>query len=232
MARVADSSAVLLIVDDGPTGQSFQHALETATVAVEWARTASELRSRAARDDLRTPQVVFLDLELTDATGEDLVRFVRARFPRAAVVALAGSLSGEDAARLLWDGVPTLNKPVSPIALAGLALRLSSQWSWAPPWGPGPNGAPSAVGENGSGNHRGAHLESIFSRYATERLLSEQQRRILRMYLSGKNDKEIARTFQCSEATIYEHWRRMAKKVGGSHKGDVITDFHRFLGSD
>jgi DNA-binding CsgD family transcriptional regulator len=54
---------------------------------------------------------------------------------------------------------------------------------------------------------------------------------ILRFYLDGRNDKEIAGLCGCSEATVYEHWRRMAKKVGGSQKGDAIADFHRFLAS-
>ena len=64
-------------------------------------------------------------------------------------------------------------------------------------------------------------------------LNDEQERKlILREYLNGKNDKEIALSCRCSEATIYEHWRRMARKAGGSQKGDVIADFHRFLAGD
>jgi DNA-binding CsgD family transcriptional regulator len=63
-------------------------------------------------------------------------------------------------------------------------------------------------------------------------VLSKQQRMILRMYLDGMSDKEIAQICRCSEATVYEHWRRMARKAGGSQKGDVISDFHRFLNSD
>jgi DNA-binding CsgD family transcriptional regulator len=72
----------------------------------------------------------------------------------------------------------------------------------------------------------------MVSSYSVGRVLSKQQLLILRMYLEGKNDKEIAQICGCSEATVYEHWRRMARKAGGSQKGDVISDFHRFLGSD
>jgi DNA-binding CsgD family transcriptional regulator len=75
----------------------------------------------------------------------------------------------------------------------------------------------------------GQHLESVLISYAALRGISGQQLVVLRFYLEGKNDKEIADVCQCSGATVYEHWRRMAKKSGGSLKGDVIADFHRFL---
>ncbi|HEX3476935.1 MAG TPA: hypothetical protein VHT91_18050 [Kofleriaceae bacterium] len=50
---------------------------------------------------------------------------VRTCFPTATTIALAAELTGESAARLLSQGVPSLTKPVSPLALTGLALRLS-----------------------------------------------------------------------------------------------------------
>jgi DNA-binding NarL/FixJ family response regulator len=220
----ATERGVLLVAEEGPTGLSLVRALETATINVEWAKTAAALRARAARHDLRGPEVVFLDLdlELAGARVDDVVSLVRASFPQAAVVALAVDLSGEGAARLLCQGVPSLNKPVSPGALAGLAVRLASQAR--APGGWRPNDAPPP------GRERGAHLEAILSSYALDRVLSKQQQLIFRLYLGGQNDKEIARVCACSEATVYEHWRRMARKAGGSQKADVIADFHRFLG--
>ena len=225
-AASSGGNRVLLIFEEGPAGLSLFRALEM-TLAVEWARTAAEVRERAARSDLRAPKVIFLDLELPNATGDDVLRTVLGSFPLAAVVALADNLGGEDAARLLWQGVPYLNKPVSALALAGLALRLTSpgraRKSW-PPTTVGPALLESA--------QRGAHLESVFRSYSVNRVLSAQQQLILRKYLNGKNDKEIAETCRCSEATVYEHWRRMARKAGGSQKSDVIADFHRFLAGD
>jgi DNA-binding CsgD family transcriptional regulator len=211
---------VLLVAVDGPGGHSLLHAMQAATIDVEWARSLCELETRAARDDVRTPELVFLDLEFP-ATTDQLVPLVRERFPLATTIALAAELTGEGAARLLSQGVPSLTKPVSPLALTGLALRLSigaaSPWSIRPP---------------ADAPRRGARLEAIITAYTVGRVLSKQQQMILRHYLDGKNDKEIAGICGCSEATVYEHWRRMARKAGGTHKGDVITDFHRFLGSD
>jgi DNA-binding CsgD family transcriptional regulator len=73
------------------------------------------------------------------------------------------------------------------------------------------------------------HFETVFASYVAWRALSAHQQRILRLYLRGANDKEIADHCACSEATVYEHWHRMARKAGGMHKSDVISDFHRFL---
>ncbi|HKE14894.1 MAG TPA: LuxR C-terminal-related transcriptional regulator, partial [Kofleriaceae bacterium] len=222
MVRAASSPAklVLLIAEDGPAALSLFRALEM-TLEVEWMRSAEELRARVGRLEERAPRVVFVDLELSDGSSDEVLRAVQMNFPLAAVIALAGALSGEDAARLLWQGVPYLNKPVSPLALAGLALRLSAPARTRKSWPPVPY-APVLL----EAKQRGAHLESVFRSYSQGRVLSRQQQLILREYLNGKNDKEIAQDCQCSEATIYEHWRRMARKVGGSQKSDVIADFH------
>jgi DNA-binding CsgD family transcriptional regulator len=65
--------------------------------------------------------------------------------------------------------------------------------------------------------------------YCALRSLSRRQKQVLELYLGGNNDKEIAEAFRCSGATVYEHWRRMARKANGACKSDVVTDFHRFL---
>ena len=70
-----------------------------------------------------------------------------------------------------------------------------------------------------------------FEVYSALRAFSERQLWILGLYLRGRNDKEIAWELPCSESTVYEHGRRIAKKANGAHKGCVINDFHRFLSS-
>jgi DNA-binding NarL/FixJ family response regulator len=212
---------VLLVSVDDPAGRALRSALEAATIEVEWARSLAELHRGAARAETCPPALVFLDLELPDAADDQLVPLVRTYFPNATTIALASVLSGEAAARLLSQGVPSLTKPVSPLALTGLAVRLSlgatAAWPHRIAVGTGTTYAP------------GERLKSLVDAYAAERLLSKQQRMILWFYLDGRNDKAIAELCGCSEATVYEHWRRMAKKVGGAQKGDAIADFHRFL---
>ena len=72
-------------------------------------------------------------------------------------------------------------------------------------------------------------LEEPLNDYCSARSLSRRQRQVLELYLIGNNDKEIAGAFNCSATTVYEHWRRMARKANGVHKSDAINDFHRFL---
>jgi DNA-binding CsgD family transcriptional regulator len=87
----------------------------------------------------------------------------------------------------------------------------------------------SASSADGHQPNAGPSFDSLVAAYATRRRLSKQQALILDLYLNGKTDKEIAELCSCSGATVYEHWRRMAKKLGGRQKSDVIADFHRYL---
>jgi DNA-binding CsgD family transcriptional regulator len=77
---------------------------------------------------------------------------------------------------------------------------------------------------------RASALERLLHPYAQVRKLSRRQHRVFRLYLEGKADKEIAHILGCAAATVYEHWRRMARKAGGRNKSDAISDFHHFLG--
>jgi DNA-binding NarL/FixJ family response regulator len=214
---------VLLAAADGPAERSVLRLLKRRAFDVAWARTASELRSRADRIDLPAPEVVFLELSLCKDTADETVHLLQRRFALAAIVALGGELDGERAARLLSLGVPSLNKPVSAVALAELAWLLASRGGGRP--------RPPVLEDASTRPAKGwiGQLEAALESYASNRALSQQQRLILRFYLSGDNDKEIAQICACSEATIYEHWRRMGKKAGGSTKADVIADFHRYL---
>lgn len=217
---------VLLVAEDGHAGRAVLRILRGARIDVEWAKNIAQLTSRVSRCDLRPPEVAFVDLELPDGAGEQAVSIVQGGFSRAAVVGLGHDLTGERAARLLSLGVPSLNKPVSPLVLAALALRLSSE---AGPRAPEPEAASVATTAATPEPSVSTHLETALKSYAVSRVLSRQQKVVLRLYLGGKNDKEIASACQCSGATVYEHWRRMARKIGGRYKTDVIADFHRFL---
>jgi DNA-binding CsgD family transcriptional regulator len=75
------------------------------------------------------------------------------------------------------------------------------------------------------------NLDGIVAAFASSRGLSPRQRKILELHLSGKHDKEIASDLGCEQTTIYEHWRRMARKAHGSRKSDLVADFHHYLAS-
>lgn len=104
--------------------------------------------------------------------------------------------------------LPSRQTPLQPSELASVAARLATESSQQPT-------TPA--------------LADALNGYCAKRLLSRRQRQVLELYLNGNNDKEIADAFRCSGTTVYEHWRRMARKANGSQKSDVVTDFHRFL---
>ncbi len=109
--------------------------------------------------------------------------------------------------------LPSRETSMRPSELASVALRLTTEPS----------------GDVGPQKTNTSALVDALNDYSSMRSLSRRQRQVLEQYLVGNNDKEIASSFNCSATTVYEHWRRMAKKANGAHKSDAINDFHRFL---
>jgi DNA-binding NarL/FixJ family response regulator len=114
--------------------------------------------------------------------------------------------------------LPSEAERVDPQLLAELARRLSAAGPPAQPYD-------ASTGEPAWR----MHLQEAFRAYCDQRALSPRQEYVLKLYLGGHNDKQIGELCHCSEATVYEHWRRMARKASGMNKWDVVTDFHRFL---
>jgi len=224
--RVTNRRRILFVENDLLLGQCLLEVFENITVAVEWIRTASELKSRTVLHRAALPTLVFLDWELPDAAAGEPLGVIQAAYPLSAIVVLSKQLSGDTAALLLARGIPSIQKPVHPVLLSRLALGLATGGGLL-------QFERDADALNtllpGQANHTADGFGQVIDRYAASRGLSIRQRRILDLYLHGKSDKEIAQICQCSEATVYEHWRRMARKAGGALKSSLIADFHRYL---
>jgi DNA-binding NarL/FixJ family response regulator len=203
---------VLLAEHDTPLGLSVLQGLEKVALAGDWVRSATELRSWMARRRTSLPKLVLLDWELPGAPRGEALQIIQSSFPPPSIIVLGERLSGDHAALLLSQGIPSLQKPVNPVLLSLLALGLGSQL-----------GATTTVAA------AEPSFGSVVEAYASRRKFSKQQVLILDLYLNGHSDKEIAEMCGCSSATVYEHWRRMAKKIGGSQKQDIISNFHRHL---
>jgi DNA-binding NarL/FixJ family response regulator len=163
------------------------------------------------------PRVLcFVDLGTPNQRNTALLLSWREQLPHAVWIVLVDDLEGYTAARLLAAGITAIPKPITATALSELAQSLAQQTEPCPA---------SMVRSRFGGDDLTPALHS----YSGLRALSGQQRLIFGLYLGGSNDKTIAEHCGCSEATVYEHWRRMAKKAGGTHKADAINDFHRFL---
>lgn len=215
---------VLLASPDASLGRSVQWSLTKIGIAVEWVRSVDELHGWIARTRDGRPGLVLLDWELPGAAPGEALGVLEGFLPASTIVVLAECLTGDTAAVLLSRGVPSIHKPINPFVLSMLALDLTAEAS------------PARIAEVVS--HPAAvsalerpspSFENLVAAYASSRRLSKQQALILDLYLNGKSDKEIAEHCACSGATVYEHWRRMAKKSGGRQKSDLIADFHRYL---
>jgi DNA-binding CsgD family transcriptional regulator len=140
--------------------------------------------------------------------------FEKATIPVELVTSTAALRSRLDRADLprpaLVMVLPSRQASMRPSEVASVAMRLMAD----------------VGGESGSPRMA---LAGSLNEYCVARSLSGRQRQVLELYLIGNNDKEIACSFNCSATTVYEHWRRMAKKAKGAHKSDVVNDFHRFL---
>ncbi|HWP04542.1 MAG TPA: LuxR C-terminal-related transcriptional regulator [Polyangiaceae bacterium] len=213
------STRVLLVGLTTPEGDALEAALGRVRLEVSRARSAPDLWTRLAHLGFEPPTLVFVDLTLPETLEDGFFGTLRRALPAASQVAVAERVEGERAARLLGLGVPSLSLPASPDALVDLALKLSFRAPLAVVLEPRTRSDTGDLGE----------LASALDAYAVRRSLSGQQRAILGLYLAGNNDKAIAELCGCALATVYEHWRRMAKKAGATHKADVIADFHRFL---
>lgn len=167
------------------------------------------------------PSLVLLDVDLVEQSAEALLQ-VQQRFPQAPLLAVGHGLTGDRSATLLVHGIPSLCKPLELAALAKLIARLATDAHHVF------NAQQRSERETSAAVWR-EHLSHVLRTYASRRGLSAQQQLILHLYLAGDGDKEIATACGCSLSTVYEHWRRMARKVGGSCKQHVIADFHRFL---
>jgi DNA-binding NarL/FixJ family response regulator len=218
------STRVLLVGLTTGVGDALEAALSRAHLEVFRARTTPDLWVRLARVGLEPPVMVFVDLTLPETLEDEFFGVLRRLLPSASLVALWSTVDAERAARLLGLGVPSLPLPGSLDALVELAIKLSSRPSPSVP-----RGARSRASAEPGG---GGELANVLDAYAVARSLSSQQRAILKLYIAGNNDKAIAALCGCSVATVYEHWRRMARKAGAAHKADVVADFHRFLTGD
>jgi DNA-binding NarL/FixJ family response regulator len=211
---------VLLAEQDAPLGHSMLRLLSKVAIVGEWVRTASELEAWVGCRRTADPTLVLLDWELPGAAAGAPLGVLQDLLPSASIVVLSNGLSGDNAAVLLGRGVPSIRKPINPFVLSMLALDLSTESTSSAPDGALPLEATPPSEPS---------FERLVAAYATSRRLSKQQALILDLYLNGKSDKEIAELCACSGATVYEHWRRMARKSGGRQKSDIIADFHRYL---
>jgi DNA-binding NarL/FixJ family response regulator len=197
--------------------------LERAGYLTKWAVNLDQALSQLARDELENLAAVVIE---RDAPGEaeESARLtsLRERSTFAGIVALTDTLVSGDITALLGRGILPIEKPVHSrvlaYALLGLLTKLQEPDANKSGSPPADTDAPPPSSD----------WPTVLATYAKVRSLSPKQNLVLRLHLEGKNDKEIATLLQCSETTVYEHWRRMMKKAMVKYKREVLADFHGY----
>lgn len=199
-------------------------ALESAGYKTRCVTSAEQAVSCLQREELRDLAAIVFDLDDGAERAASSLSLLRASCPQAGFVALTQELAPGELKALLKRGVVPIEKPVHfrLLTCTLLGLLIDSRRAQQPakeqeraPVTPPPVGP----------NH---DWPSVLSTYAKVRALSPKQNTVLQLHLEGKNDKEIAYLLGCSEATVYEHWRRIMKKAMVKYKRGVLADFHDY----
>ena len=211
----------LLIVDDHAILREGLVALlrqfEQGAEVMQASDTAEGLRLAEAHPDL---DVVFLDLNIPDQGGMDVIPIFARRFPQLPVIVLSSSEDPTDVRLALKSGaVGYVPKSASPKnILSALRLVLSGE-IYVPPLM-----VDIAPVVNGGSSRSMAE--------AGERL-TERQTEVLRQLCRGLSNKEISRTLELSEKTTKSHITAIFKALGvvnrtqaasAARRAGIVTD--------
>ena len=211
----------LLIVDDHAILREGLVALlrqfEQEAEVMQASDTAEGLRLAEAHPDL---DVVFLDLNIPDRSGMDLIPIFAERFPQLPVIVLSSSEDPNDVRLALKSGaVGYVPKSASPKnILSALRLVLAGE-IYVPPL----MVDLSPVASGGSARAMSEPGER----------LTERQTEVLRQLCRGLSNKEISRTLELSEKTTKSHITAIFKALGvvnrtqaaaAARRAGIVTD--------
>ena len=124
--------ASILVADDDPVVQHIVGSiLRGAGHSVEIAKSGAEFLSalNACTVTGALPDLIFLDLQLPDMTGAEILPQIRAASPQRRIPVIVVSANSEDETRNLFPGIDLdgyLEKPFTPPKLLGVISEFLS----------------------------------------------------------------------------------------------------------
>jgi two-component system, NarL family, nitrate/nitrite response regulator NarL len=211
----------LLIVDDHAILREGLVALlrqfEQGADVLQASDAAEGLRLAEAHPDLNA---VFLDLNMPDQSGMEMIPVFAKRCPQVPVIVLSSSEDPRDVSLALKSGafgyVPKSASPRN--ILSALRLVLSGE-VYVPPLML--DLAPQAAGESGQATSEAGGR------------LTERQTEVLRQLCRGLSNKEISRALDLSEKTTKSHITAIFKALGvvnrtqaasAARRAGIVTD--------
>jgi DNA-binding NarL/FixJ family response regulator len=191
---VAFEETALIVENDPLVAQGWQRTLRASAISTEVATSLA-----AAQEFLEAsavPSFVFLDLELPDGDGSELLATLTPLKPRPRIAVISGHLDASRVVALQSIRVLALPKPLSSAALNELLGLL--------------RGAQ-------------AELEHPIDQFAKRHKLSPTEARLLHLAVEGMNNDEAACALKCARATVSTYWNRIFIKTSLRSQRDVVS---------
>jgi DNA-binding NarL/FixJ family response regulator len=199
---MSDSSKIrVLCVDDHVVVRDGIEAILNLQPDMILAASASS--GREALDQYRNvrPDITLMDLRLTDMTGFDAIRAIRAEFPNARIIVLSSYEGDADVRQAMDAGAQGY------VAKGMVRDELLE-----------------VIRTVHSGKRRiPAALAQTLAEHLSDDQLSPRELEVLRLVSTGKRNKEIAAELSLAEDTVKMHVRNVLSKLGASDRTEAVT---------
>lgn len=199
----------ILIVDDHEVVREGLRASLSADPRFEVVGTAETAQAALTVARRTLPDVALVDLRLPDASGEDLTRELRAKFPSTAVIILTTYLSEETVRGALAAGAAAYVTKAAGLPEVRAAIERVME------------DGPAAADTSGPLIVKQLH-ELVASRM-TEVMPTPQQERVLELAAQGFTNQEIGARLFISESTVRFHVQKLKAKFAARTKTELIA---------
>jgi DNA-binding NarL/FixJ family response regulator len=169
----------------------------------DMALAASASTGREALEQYRKirPDITLMDLRLSDMSGFDAIRAIRAEFPNAKVVVLSS-----------YEGDADIREAMDAGAHGYVAKGMVREELL------------DVIRAVHAGKRRiPAALAQTLAEHVSDDQLSPRELEVLRFVRDGKRNKEIAAELSVAEDTIKMHVRNLLSKLGASDRTEAVT---------
>lgn len=192
----------ILIVDDHEVVRAGLRALLGGIEGLEMVGEAGGVQEAVRQAARLAPEVILMDLRLSDGSGLDACREILSAAPRTRILFLT-SYSDEQAimATVLAGAAGYVLKDIGSSALVG-AIRDAA--AGRPILDP-------------------RIAEPVIGRVRRAEALSAQERRVLELVVQGRTNKEIAAALTLSDKTVKNYLSNALQKLGLQRRGEAAA---------
>ncbi|WP_165781949.1 response regulator transcription factor [Bifidobacterium imperatoris] len=223
--------AIALVDNDAMALMALRSLLDRAGFTVIWAaQLGAAAIQRCIREQDR-PDVLLVDMALTDMTGVDVCRAVRRWAPHLPLLGMTAYEPAVYAGAALAAGAAAVISKDDIAAIARCIRKLAGQCSPAHP-GSEQSAARSFLAPSQSTNTVSATEPALppdAAEPARSFALSAQQSAIMRLYADGQSTEQIAAKLGISKGTIFSQVARVREKLHARDRDEAVALCRRYL---